>query len=296
MIYRTTSLQTWLMCGRKYKYKYVDEVDPAFHFWPAVKGTIFHRCVAELSSPSLNLFEGIFYDVIEEMEETAVIMGKDTLENSKEELFLIFEQYFKWMKEQNVQIPLHPHNREVKLEGRLGGSKISGTLDAFAVHADTPDGMVEIHDYKTGKKWHNDALNRNLQAGLYTLLAKQNGYKVNRFFWCKTSDLIPYKADGKHGRKGDNRGPFLYPIHISEEDLTFVLNMAMECIGGIERNIFPWNGAVRMDGGDALCSLCEYKGHCPSFEIGVDTDKMLEQQLGDSIEKESQDGSEGDVL
>jgi len=155
--------------------------------------------------------------------------------------------------------------REKEMIYEVTGIPMKGTVDWVGRHRDTPKGMVEIHDYKTGLTWPQEALNRNLQFGSYYIAAKQAGYNVHRLWWGRTKDLLRYKKGGKYGRKGDFRGPFLYEIHIQDADITMIEAMHEAAVKGIRGGIYMPSGSV---GPHAYCPMCEFEHHCPKFQVG----------------------------
>ena len=191
MIYHPTQLQTFQQCPMKYKLRYVDKLTTDYSNYFMVRGTIIHRVFNE----GFDKLTRIFWEEIEKNKPVRMYASsdipRDKLQLEHDALVQILPGYWEFLNFWGIEI----RERERTFEFDFAGKSFQGTVDAIAVHPDTPKGMVEIHDYKSGRKFGTQALSRNLQFGLYYVGATLNGYTVNRVFWCHVKDLEKYKSD-----------------------------------------------------------------------------------------------------
>lgn len=262
-----TRLQSYLHCGKSYYYQYVEKL-PETPKRANAQGTIAHRLLeydGDLWGPpekkgQLNCFDDIFWDSIEEMKDN----GLDTTAEQEQEMHTFLSETIYSFKKQAELRRMEIVHREVKLEYPFKGRIITGTLDALVTFPDTPEGYVSIIDYKTGKRKPVDAkLDRNIQMGLYYLAARHNGYKVHRNFYIHLRDFQPYKKAYKGKLAGELRGPGFIPVHIKDEDIQTIYELAAPIVDAIDAGIFPANAY-----GDA-CVTCQFTSECPKFQIGA---------------------------
>ena len=269
-----TRLQSWLYCGMQYKFQYIDEL-PETPRVANTQGTIGHRLLeyegdlwappiqplkgADLKTWATN-FDEIFWTAIWEAKQD----GLDTTAEQEQEMHTFLSETIYSFKKQAELRRMEIVHREVKLEYPFKGRIITGTLDALVTFPDTPEGYVSIIDYKTGKRKPVDAkLDRNIQMGLYYLAARHNGYKVHRNFYIHLRDFQPYKKAYKGKLAGELRGPGFIPVHIKDEDIQTIYELAAPIVDAIDAGIFPANAY-----GDA-CVTCQFTSECPKFQIGA---------------------------
>jgi hypothetical protein len=276
-----TRLQTAALCGKKAILEATEL--PLFNNW-----TYAEVDVGRLSGTgdSSGYIEGVFNRVWKETLEDAIssapIRQEEMLHKWRERILEQCENAFRWFAEQGIEI----RQREVPFRYVIGDYPFEGTVDAIAVHPDTPEGMVEIHDYKTGSLQAPQQLNRNMQFIAYHKMLSDNGYKVNRVFWGRAQDLLTYRADGKGGKKGDWRGPFLYPVVVSAEDY----GMLEEFVRGTIAKITT--ATIVAPEPSSLCGMCEVADLCPSMKTGFDkNNSFYDEQLNRRLE-ESLNGKE----
>ena len=290
-----TSLEEYMYCPRKWLYG--QTVGEPIYSWYALRGTIIHKTFEE----GMERFSKIFHEEIEKTTQPIHVNPKlpaspEFLAKEHDTLSALLPHYWRVLK--LFQIKILEREKQMSMclplemcKGlKCGKQWFTGTVDAIAIHPDTPDGMVEIHDYKSGRKWPQEALNRKLQFGGYYMLARQNGYNVNRVFWGHVQGLEVAKSNTKSGvLKGEYKNPFFYGVVITERDLAFVLEQALHVIHGIEAGVFPWASS----GADAPCGMCPYAMDvCPSFETGNRNDIHLEKMMDAIVAKRLRENHE----
>jgi RecB family exonuclease len=263
MIHHPTQLQTFQQCPMRYKLRVLDAIAPSWGNFFAVRGTIIHRVFNE----GFDKLTRIFWEEMKKNDPVRMYPSSDLSMEKKQalhdDLVTLLPGYWDYLNFWDIEI----RERERTFQFDFANAHFQGTVDAIAVHPDTPEGMVEIHDYKSGRKFGREALSRNLQFGLYYVAATLNGYTVNRVFWCHVKDLEKYKADSKKtaARKGDRKGQFLYSVRILPEDLPLLETQVKTILTCIDRGLFFWNSY----GSDAPCEpFCEFAhtGDCPAYK------------------------------
>ena len=265
-----TRLQSWLYCGMQYKFQYIDEL-PETPRVANTQGTIGHRLLefdgdlwgvrdADRYVKRINVFDDIFWDSIEEAKDN----GLDLAAEQELEMHTFLSETIHSFKQQESIRRMVIKEREVKLEYPFKGKIITGTIDALVTFPDTPEGYVEIIDYKFGRNRQVDSqLNRNIQQALYYLAARHNGFKVHRNWWVHMRHFQPYKKAYRGKAAGDLRGPGFIPIKISDLDTQTTYDLAGTIVDAINAGIFPANSY-----GEA-CKSCQYTEKCPRFAIGT---------------------------
>ncbi len=273
------------MCPMKYKLSIVDNIKPAWGNYFMVRGTIIHRVFNE----GFDKLTRIFWDEIEKNKPVRMYpssdMPRDKLQDLHDNLVSLLPGYWDFLNFWGIEI----RERERTFEFDFANSHFQGTVDAIAVHPDTPPGMVEIHDYKSGRKFGPQALSRNLQFGLYYVGATLNGYTVNRVFWCHVKDLEKYKSDSKKtaARKGERKGQFLYPVKLVPEDLPLLETQVKTILQCIDHKYFYWNSY----GSDAPCEpFCEFAHNgCPAFKSDTESESLMwlmkQAKISEEMEK-----------
>ncbi len=280
-------LQTYARCPAKYHYEYVEKVVPAFHMWAKLKGTIVHNTLFHGPSQFNAIFDSI---IIEAQREAPILETPERIEKDRLPMEQAILEYDKFMVKHNVITV----ERELTLRYKVCGVPFEGTLDHLIQLPDTPEGMVDIVDYKTGLKWGKEALNRNLQFGHYYMAARQNDYHVHRVYWGHFKDLVRWKSDGKEAVRGELRGPFLYPLYITDNDIPMIVDWTVALVTQIKtkKPFFAAN--------DQVCKMCEFSEHCPTFKIGyqdptkaqlLDEEDRLMEQWKDALTKGNAEGA-----
>jgi RecB family exonuclease len=272
-----TEKETFQRCPAAWHYEYELQIPAPYHTWAKVRGCILH----EIFKLGLEYFDQIYTGTIAFYEKN----GDDIWFRPKDmdkEYASIREQaegFFRYMHEHEI-ITLYT---EKTFQFNIKGIDHEGTLDRICRHPDTPEGMVEIHDYKTGNKWSKDSIDRKVQFFDYYLAAEQNGFKINRVFWGHTKDLNRFKTNCKSGNKGDFKGPFLYPIVITPGDTDFLTENTERIVKAMRTGAWFYNSV----GPNAPCDMCPYAyGTCPRLEKGLQEDTTDWQAVQKQLEAE----------
>jgi len=155
MIYTNSSLLTYNTCPRKFKYDYVDLIDPTKlpmsyrHSDALMIGRDVHQMMAE--------------EEIEDEDEDRVEIAK-----------VMSRGLNYWQDKTNKKFKVE--EAEIELGGTIEEFKVAGKLDGIVKY----DDKMWILDYKTSSRILKDPDRYSLKQGfkLYELLAEANGYGV----------------------------------------------------------------------------------------------------------------------
>jgi hypothetical protein len=250
---------------------YFKNLPPASHNWAKVRGTIGHRMLEREHYHRAELVRDVCMEYEQgkddgkHLQHPAPILYPNDIDKEIDILESMIGGYRKMIKVYGGEII----EKEKLLECNILKRPFSGTMDAVTLFPDTPTGKVEVFDYKFGRPFHRNAMDRNLQFGIYFLMCKELGITVNRFWWIAMQELEPYRRSGKWGEKGDIRGQGFWPIRITDFDVEYIENM----VSGALYLIDEMSGKSQLHqssyGGFAPCNLCDYEAHCPKFRIGT---------------------------
>ena len=266
-----TDLELFQLCPEKYWRSKDPSVKRRYVSNALIKGQAMHRWLAKYVAPDVPNYKALAG--VQELREIVFAVAEEYNQNEIElaglvcdlgDLEIMATKVVEYVYEHGIKI-LHT---ELTLPYKLCWLKyedFEGTIDVVAVHPDTPEGMVEIWDYKTGQKFVENVLNRKLQFGHYYIAAGQRGMKVNRVFWAHCQDLIPRQKKSKYGNVGEPKGQFLYPVHISKEDAETIMYWTGDIVAAI-------NADIRYLSPGQLCQACEYNDTCPRFKVGVSSE------------------------
>jgi hypothetical protein len=268
--YHPTELQAATYCPMKWYLGYFKNLAPAAHNWAKIRGTIGHIMLELEQYPRAALLAEVFEkyengnDDGNHLTHAAPILYPNNIEKEIDDVEAMIKEYWKAVRGYGIKIT----DKEKRLECDILGRPFSGTVDAVALFPDTPHGEIEILDYKFGKRFHDNSLDRNLQFGIYYLMCRELGIKVNRFWWVTMQDLLPYKKNCKGGNKGDIRGQGFYPIRIVEQDVEYIETMVRGALSTID--IMSGKSQLHQSsyGWASPCNLCDFEAHCPKFQIG----------------------------
>jgi hypothetical protein len=260
-VFSPTELQSLLRCPKAYalEHETFPKKWPHIESFAKIRGTIFHKAVQFELSDTADITD-LYHAEVAAARKRGTIMMEQQL--NLEAMIYQVQEYWIYLGEKSIKTIA----REVPLQMEYAGVTIkTNGLDAVCSHRTTPSDMVEIHDYKTGNMPSHEVLNRNLQFGLYYILAKRNGYLVNNFWWFKTKDLVRFKS-GK--RKGERSGEVMYAVQFSALDEDTIYHMTKEAVRLHQSGARPWAGASHIKGGP--CEFCEFAmTACPRFTIGL---------------------------
>lgn len=261
MTYSHSALETYETCPRKYKFSYRDHLVPEEEGIEAFLGSCFHEAMEklyrELPFRTMSLEElKVYYqdtwqkNFKEQKEKLKITEPGRTVEDYFRLGLKFLEDYYRhyYPFNQNRILGL-----EEKLEIDLFGDG-RYRLIGFADRIDqTTDGVIEIHDYKTGSKLPpQEAAETDRQLALYQLGIKQ------KWPWAEKFKLIWHHV--------------AFDLEISStrtpEQLEELKRRIAELIDRIEadREFEPREGA--------LCDWCGYWSYCPLKKHAVKLQKL----------------------
>lgn len=246
--FRPTEKEQYVICPAAYERGQRDE-EADFESWWKLRGTIFHEAI-QYPDNFGEVYRGVLANAHPDIRKHGFPCNDAFLATEKAKLMRWVDAYGDYIRRHNITIL----DREVELDYTVAGLPHQCHVDALAIHPDTPEGFVEIHDYKTGNKWSKDALNRKVQFGDYWYAAHQNGVPVNRVWWGHVQDLTRAK------------GHFLYPLLITKADIPYIQDYTVRVVTAIRSGAFPYNNY----GVNSPCTACEFKESCPAFEYGYE--------------------------
>ena len=261
-MYEPTELQCFVSCPYLWYLRYHKKIKPAARSLPLISGTLGHHL----------LHYGIeFVDEIWPMilrDGPPVNATAEDLETAKDKVYSECERFLKYMDICSYEFV----EKELILTWTFycGEKKprpyyFSGTVDALVRGPKTPEGMVDVLDYKFGRKQSKYEIDRNLQFMAYFMGLKLKGYLVNEMFWVKMPDFLPYKRPPKGTDPEDLRGIGLYPIKIVEDDMPYIRESISKVLAAMSTNTYYYSSYAI---GGAQCPYCDYKNICPSLSTG----------------------------
>ena len=248
VIYSHSRLSTFEQCPQKFKFKYVDKIDPDF------KSTI----EGFLGKQVHNTLEWI-YNEDRDFELDDII--KHFIENWNKELTsnikiikedLTIEDYFNkgikflinyYLKNQPFKDNTISTEKKVYVNlDKEGKYKLVGFIDRLVYNEET--NIFEIHDYKTGSLKSQEELNRDRQLALYSIAIR------DLFDNIEEVDLIWHFLDYNEVKRSRR----------TLEQLDSLKKEIRELIDKIEstRDFEPKTGV--------LCHWCEFQSKCPAFQ------------------------------
>jgi len=179
-IFHASHLTTFGYCPRRFKYAYVDKIEPIFRSWQMVVGTAYHNCLYDIHEQDL-------FDVPIKKYET---LFRDKLDETE---FVEDEVPVRWMRHRDEVIDKqaeiagdllqnycsHDFNRnceilyaEAPLKYNIHGYEFEGRLDQVRKYKN----QIILVDFKSGKGTGiNDwSLKLSFQLGAYAHACKEN--------------------------------------------------------------------------------------------------------------------------
>ncbi|MDD8020809.1 MAG: PD-(D/E)XK nuclease family protein [Acidobacteriota bacterium] len=263
MSYSHSKLETYQNCPRKYKLCYLDRLRPEEEGIEAFLGSCFHETMEKLYSElrfrvmSLeetkayyeSLWKKNFHDKVKIVEEGRTVddyfrLGLKFIED-------YYKHYYPF--NQNRILGL-----ELELEIDLYGDS-RYLLKGFADRIDlTPDGLIEIHDYKTASQLPPQATaDADRQLALYQLGIKQKWPWAEKFrlIWHYVAFDQEISSTRTPEQLDQLRAEIAWLIDKMEADLEFPAQES------------------------GLCRWCAYWAYCPLKRHEVELDKLPPKQI-----------------
>ena len=242
-----SQIKTYLSCGRKYKYKYVEGIKPEKVSFALPFGRAFHQTVAEINlyrkkHQSLEQVDvsGLFKETFEreiQTSETPVEFDKDddplSLISYADKMLRL---YVKHIGQMNTEVIAVEHEIEYPIQGT--DYVFTGIVDAIEKDV---SGICVVELKTAEKMWSNSTVDYDLQGPLYKKALTP--IYPNQPIQVRYDIVTRGKSPKVQSKFADTNN------HIR---LTDILR---EIIYGIEKNVFtPRPGYT--------CNACDYKGVC----------------------------------
>lgn len=246
-----SKLDCYKECARRYQYRYVDKISRKRKTPETVTGVAVHAAFEEMYSlvsggkvPALAEVQALFSDALNaEWDETVVVKDarftRDDWKNvGLQCVQLYYDQHKPFTEDRTVAVekrvgfPLTVEGHEYRIEG---------FVDRLSI---TPDGVIEIHDYKTAKTLPDQAhADADWQLALYELAVRHD--------WPDTKDVRLKWHYVRHGKT-----------------LTSTRDAAARerLLADVAKTV----AAIKHDhefktSRGPLCDWCEYRDLCPEF-------------------------------
>ncbi len=242
-----SQIKTYLSCGRKYKYKYVEGIKPEKVSFALPFGRAFHQTIADINlyrkkHQSLEQVDvsGLFKETFEreiQTSETPVEFDKDddpeSLVSYANKMLKLYTDHIRQM---NTEVIAVEHEIEYPIQGT--DYVFTGIVDAIEKDS---NGICVVELKTAEKMWSDSTVDYDLQGPLYkkalTPIYPNQPIQVRY-------DIVTRGKNPKVQSK--------YPDCDNHIRLTDLLR---EIIYGIEKNVFtPRPGFV--------CNTCDYKDMC----------------------------------
>ncbi len=248
-----STLQSYLYCPKK---ALLEHFDPEREEIPqskaAARGTILHRLIEV--GPQFCI--GDYQDIVKDVGQEAIEIVEATE---------ILGELWRQLSLRDIEIL----EQEKTLQWEYLAHQFEGTLDAIVRFPDTPKGMVDIVDWKSGQhKPCNEALRRNVQLALYWIGAKENGYDPYRVWWVHLNHFQPLKRASRGRPAGSMRGDGFFPVRISHADVSAIKELISPILGALHHGIFPPSPSTER------CMSCQVSHRCPSYGGEVEEVKV----------------------
>ncbi|HLD26743.1 MAG TPA: UvrD-helicase domain-containing protein [Patescibacteria group bacterium] len=188
-----SQLETYKTCPLRYKYQYSIKI-PIPKNSASSFGESVHRTLHKLYSMVKEKQHPTSEDLIKLYDTSWIPLGYESTQHeqhTKEKGRIMLDTYYKTYYQNNTHIIDLEKRFKIKIAPDLS---IVGKIDRVDMRI---DGMLEIVDYKTGKKPSDKELQKNIQLTLYALAASDQGlYKrkiediVLTFYFLQTNETI----------------------------------------------------------------------------------------------------------
>ena len=244
-----SKLTTYQQCPQKYKFRYIDEIPPPIRSIELHLGDTVHRALEKLYADatqgqihSCDEILAFYQDKWDEgytSEMRIVRMGttaRTYLESGRQMLLTYHRRFFPFAESTTLEL-------EEKFTFPISeGREIRGIIDRLAK---AEDGSLEIHDYKTSRRFPTPSqVGADMQLALYELALRHRWPDTQRItlIW----HYLAFDQDISVGK--------------TLQQLETVKQKTLGLIGQIEGTTsFPTHVTP-------LCDWCEYKEICPAIK------------------------------
>jgi len=266
---RQSTLKTWLSCPLMYKYRFLDDLDPAFRYPGTLHGSALHLVLSWLHEGEwrANLralyTKALNYYLYASPEEHIPVrwkidMGKE-IEVLKNNAIEILENYRNKTYNKDAIVLF----AEVQFKVNILGYEFSGTIDQVRKNR---DGSIELLDFKSSKMRPNHyAIPNDLQLTLYAYALKFGELLVDGiwvkpnmlmdsvgFYHLRAHEIYKRKVTGKE--IGDEKGsPFMRTSKSIQDLRAFRSEIRSQLSAMLKDWYYP---------NTASCTFCGYAEHC----------------------------------
>jgi len=261
--YSHSRLSTFEQCKLKFRYQYIDHIETEIeNTVEAFMGSLVHETLEKL-------YKDISFAKINSLQELITFFRKRWEEDWSDAILIVREQYsaenYREMGERFITDfykRYQPFNegKTVGLENRemvrIGPYILQGYIDRLSSF---PNGVYEIHDYKTGNSLPTQKdVDNDRQLALYALAVKEK-YKD-----CREVILVwHYLAFDRELRSTRTKEQF----ELLKKDLQMLIDVVEKTTS------FPPKES-------ALCSWCQFKPICPVWKHEFQAPQMSLDEFG----------------
>jgi predicted RecB family nuclease len=276
-----SGLSTYKSCPLKFKYRYIDKIEPSVQHSAALFGTAIHACLNKMLMVSLDIDpEKEFNKALDDaIRETKVrIFWKESREQYLKNALEILSEFREYWKDNPAKVLYS----EVKFRCKIMNIQYEGIIDLVVLK----DGEYQLLDFKTNKQRPSEAfLKQSTQLNLYAFVLKfgelfvddewiKPKIDVSRTGWIFLRSLERYKRKVPGHEVGDLKGePAMLVEHTKEDykifkqDLKNLLHSVLKPYWWVNEN---------------HCSICGFSDLCLSraeqayeFELSEQHRKLI---------------------
>ena len=272
-----SGLSAFKACPLKFKYLYIDKIQPEVQHSAAVFGTSVHACLSKMLTVSLDIdLEKEFLKALDDaVKETKVrIFWKESREKYLKNALEILTEFREYWKENPAKVLYS----EVKFRCTIMGIKYEGIIDLVTEQ----NGEEILWDFKTNKQRPKDVfLKQSTQLNLYAwALLKGELFvegkwikpKINisqmGWFFLRSLERYKRKVPGHEigGLKGD---PKMLVQHSKEDFKIFKKDLKNLLHSVLTTHWYPNENG---------CSVCSFSDLCMNRSEVINQPELTEQQ------------------
>jgi hypothetical protein len=266
---RQSTLKSWLSCSMMYKFRHIDNLEPAFRYPGTIHGSALHLVLAWLHEGQWNgdlralYTKALNHYLYASPEEHIPVRWKRDMAKEIEALKVNAVEILENYRSKNYNKDALVLFSEVQFRVKILGYLFTGTIDQVRKNL---DGSIELIDFKSSKMRPNHyAIPNDLQLGLYGYALKFGELLVDGI-WIKTKMLVDsigiyfLRAHEVYKRKvpgkeiGDEKGsPFMRTSKTIQDLRAF----RSEIRSQLSAMLKPWYYP-----NTASCAFCGYAEQC----------------------------------
>jgi len=248
-----SQLKTFLQCPRKYRYHYVDRIEPEFRAIALAFGTAWHETIGAHLLPQVKgeylsraELQALFRDSLTEQVNED---GPPVLFEDEEDLGKTIDLGLRMLDAFFLRVPRPDRVLEVErafvlelahpVSGEIAPVPLIGAIDAIVID----EGKTEVWELKTGKKkWSADQLEFDPQPTAYVMAARELGHEEAgvKVLVTTTTTRPDVQVEKLVRRRGDER-----------ELAETVLDVLQAVKAGVDHRVRGWG-----------CRSCAFASTC----------------------------------